>query len=223
MSEWWTYRPSDFLMFAPRTYWRLFELHTEAWWPAQAIVSVLAALLLVGLWRRHGPTLRVGVFAAAVAWVFVAWAFLWQRYAPINWAASGFAWGFVVQGLGLLALSSRSAVHATPSRERRAGGLALLLWALVAHPALGLLFGRPWAQAEVIGLAPDPTAIATLGLLLCVSGEPRALQGVLVAGALAWLTVSAATLATMGSAQAAVPVVAALLAGAALWRARSPQ
>jgi len=223
MSEWWTYRPSDFLMFAPRTYWRLFELHNEAWWPAQALVSVLTALLLVGLWRRHGPTLRLGVFAVAVAWVFVAWAFLWQRYAPINWAASGFAWGFVVQGLGLLALSSRSAVDATPSRERRAGGLALLLWALVAHPALGLLFGRPWAQAEVIGLAPDPTAIATLGLLLCVSGGPRALQGVLVAGALAWLTVSAATLATMGSAQAAVPVAAALLAGAALWRARSPQ
>ena len=25
MSEWWTYRPSDFLLFAPRTYYRLFE------------------------------------------------------------------------------------------------------------------------------------------------------------------------------------------------------
>ena len=27
MSEWWTYRISDFLMFAPATYWRLVELH----------------------------------------------------------------------------------------------------------------------------------------------------------------------------------------------------
>ena len=27
MSEWWTYRLSDFLMFSPRTYHRLFELH----------------------------------------------------------------------------------------------------------------------------------------------------------------------------------------------------
>ena len=27
MSEWWTYRPSDFLLFSARTYWRLFELH----------------------------------------------------------------------------------------------------------------------------------------------------------------------------------------------------
>lgn len=158
-----------------------------------------------------------------MAWAFVAWAFLWQRYAPINWAASGFAWGFAAQALGLLALSSRSALHATPSRGRRAGGLALLLWALLAHPALGLLFGRPWSQAEVIGLAPDPTAIATLGLMLCVGGGPRVWQGLLVAGAMAWLAVSVATLATMGSAQAAVPAAAALLAGAALWRGRAAQ
>ena len=43
MSEWWTYRPADFLMFAPRTYWRLFELHNAAWWPAPPL------LLLAGL------------------------------------------------------------------------------------------------------------------------------------------------------------------------------
>jgi len=35
MSEWWTYRPEDFLLFSPRVYWRLFELHNEALWPAQ--------------------------------------------------------------------------------------------------------------------------------------------------------------------------------------------
>ena len=29
MQEWWTYRPADFLLFSPRTYWRLFELATR--------------------------------------------------------------------------------------------------------------------------------------------------------------------------------------------------
>ena len=33
MSEWWTYRPSDFLLFAPRTYYRLFELYNAEIWP----------------------------------------------------------------------------------------------------------------------------------------------------------------------------------------------
>jgi hypothetical protein len=51
MSEWWTYRPHDFLLFAPRTYYRLFDLYNEAVWPlhiaAAAIgLAVLALLLL---------------------------------------------------------------------------------------------------------------------------------------------------------------------------------
>ena len=51
MSEWWTYRPSDLLMFAPRTYWRLFELHNESLWPMQVLTALLAfafALYIVG-------------------------------------------------------------------------------------------------------------------------------------------------------------------------------
>jgi hypothetical protein len=30
MSEWWTYTLSDFLLFSPRVYYRLFELHNRA-------------------------------------------------------------------------------------------------------------------------------------------------------------------------------------------------
>jgi hypothetical protein len=55
MSEWWTYRPGDFLMFAPRTYWRLFELHNQAAGPA---LWLLPAAGFVGLWllsRPHPP------------------------------------------------------------------------------------------------------------------------------------------------------------------------
>ena len=42
MSEWWSYRPADFLMFSPRIYWRLFASINEAFWPAQpALLAVL--------------------------------------------------------------------------------------------------------------------------------------------------------------------------------------
>ena len=30
MQEWWSYRPGDFLLFSPRTYWRLFQLANES-------------------------------------------------------------------------------------------------------------------------------------------------------------------------------------------------
>ena len=37
MSEWWTYHLSDFLLFAPRTYYRLFELYNAAIWPGAEV------------------------------------------------------------------------------------------------------------------------------------------------------------------------------------------
>ena len=89
MSEWWTYRPADFLMFAPRTYWRLFELHNQAWWPVQLLAVLLGLAIAVGLWRGTAFAPRFATGVLALCCLFVAWAFVWQRYAGINWAAAG--------------------------------------------------------------------------------------------------------------------------------------
>jgi len=224
MSEWWTYRPEDFLMFAPPTYWRLFELHNQAWWPAQLLAVSAGLAIAVGLWRCKPAALRWATGALALTFAFVAWAFLWQRYAAINWAAVGFAWAFGAQAVGLLVMGTQPSLVLTAGRARRQVGLGLLLWAVLVHPWLALAVGRPWVQAEVFGLAPDPTAIAVLGVLLCADAGKRALRlllGVLRAGALAWCAVSAATLATMGSAQAWVMLGVMVLAIAGLVLDRS--
>ena len=88
MSEWWTYRPEDFLLFAPRVYWRLFELHNAAVWPLQIPALLLGATILVGLVRPRPWSGRITAGVLAAAWAFVAWTFLWHRYATINWAAA---------------------------------------------------------------------------------------------------------------------------------------
>ncbi|MDP1685747.1 DUF6064 family protein [Hydrogenophaga sp.] len=219
MSEWWTYRPEDFLMFAPRTYWRLFELHNQAWWPAQVLAVLAGLVIVVGLWRGRTAVLRIAPVVLALCGAFVGWAFLWQRYAEINWAAAGFAWAFGAQAIGLLVLAARSSLVLAAGRVRRRVGLGLMLWAVLVHPLLVLAMGRPWVQAEVFGLAPDPTAMAMLGALLCADAGTRTtrlLLGVSRAGALAWCSVSAATLATMGSAQGWVMLGAVVVAAAAL-------
>ena len=231
MSEWWTYRPSDFLMFAPRTWWRLFELHNAALWPAQPLLVLAGLAWLAWLQRRWSspdPTpLRVGAAALAAAWAFVGWAFMLERYAPINWVACGFAALFVAQAVGLAVLVATAGLQTAQSRVSRRLGAALVAWALLAHPMLAPLSGRPWSQAEVFGLAPDPTAIATLGLLLCADAQRRParwLLRALWAVALAWCVLSAATLWTLGSAQGWVPLLAAALAVAAARIGRaSPQ
>jgi hypothetical protein len=83
------------------------------------------------------------------------------------------------------------------------------------------LGGRPWTQAEVFGLAPDPTVIGTLGWLLVQQGRSAASRAVLRSlwiVPLLWCAITAATLGTMGSAQALSPLAAAVLALAAARR-----
>ncbi|MBS1177288.1 MAG: putative rane protein [Proteobacteria bacterium] len=227
MSEGWTdwlsYRPSDFLMFSPRIYWRLFESLNLAFWPLQAGI-VLAGLAWLGwVWRDGGTpgrsAARSALSALALGWALTGWAFLWHRLAPIHWLAGYIAPLFLLQAAALLALAVHGAVQGHHDRLRRVAGLALLLWALLLHPLLAGLSGRPWTQAEFGGLAADPTVIATLGLLLLLRG-PRGPMRALWALPLAWCMLSAATLWTMGSAQGWVPCAVLLLAGLAARRGR---
>jgi len=224
MSEWWSYRPSDLLMFAPRTYWRLFELHNESLWPTQVLTALLAIFLAVALWTGRMGAVRAGMALLAACWVLVAWTFLWQRYAPINTAAGTFAMGFALQAVALIALSLAGRLRVASDATRRRTGQALLAWAVLLHPCLPAFAARPWSQAEFFGLAPDPTAIGTLGVLLCITSSHRAVRGLLAATwgvALIWCAISAATLWTMGAAQGWVPAFCAGLA-AVVMATRAP-
>jgi hypothetical protein len=102
MSEWWTYRLSDLLLFSPRTYYRLFELYNAAIWPAQ-VVAITVGLAVLALGRRPGGA-RGRWIAALLAgcWLWVAIAFHANRYATINTAAVDFAWGFAFEGALLI-------------------------------------------------------------------------------------------------------------------------
>lgn len=210
MSEWWTYRPSDFLLFSPRVYWRMFELHNEALWPLHiATLAAGLAIALLALRRSHGLGSWATLMLAGL-WAFVGWSFLWSRYAGINWAAAYVAPAFWLQAL-LFAAGGATGGLAFGRRDAAARlGLLLAAAGLVAYPLLPPLFGRPWTSAEVFGIAPDPTAIVTLGLLLAAGGRMAAL---LFPVPVLWLLLSGLTLHTLGDAQAWAPLSAA---GAAL-------
>ena len=208
MSEWWTYRLADLLMFSPRTYYRLFELYNADLWPGQ-VVAILVGLVILACARWPGAAgPRIAAAMLAACWLWVAWAFFAQRYASINWAARYFGVGFTIEALLLFwfgVIRGRLVLRPMPGS---AASMGLYTLAVCAYPLLVLANGRTWLHMEVFALAPDPTAVATLGLLAAASRIPW----MLLAIPLLWCAISGATLFTMAAPDAWVVPAAAVLA-----------
>jgi len=220
VSEWWTYTLSDFLLFSPRTYYRLFELYNADIWPAQ-IVTLALGVVAVGLLRHpHAAQGRIVAAILAGCWLWVAWAFHWRHYATINWAATHFAGAFALEALFLIVIGvvrNDLSFGSTSSASHRVG-FGLVLFALAMQPLVGPLVGRGWMQVETFGAAPDPTAVATLGFLLAARGRAAWMAWLIP---ILWCALSGAVLWTMDSPDAFVVPAAALLAVAVAWRAKS--
>lgn len=221
MSEWWTYTLSDFLLFSPRVYYRLFELHNQAVWPAQLLTAAAGLAILVLLLRPIRARERIIPALLGALWIYVAWSFFFERYATINWAAVYVAAAFALQGL--LLIGAGASGHLTFAGGRSLpdfAGVALFALALGGYPLIAPTLGRPWAAAEVFGIAPDPTAVATLAVLALAQGRPRWLLMIIPC---LWCAVTGATLWTMESPEYLVAPLGALVAvGVALLR-RSQQ
>lgn len=175
MPEWWTYSLSDLVMYTRETYYRLFELYNVAVWPVQILTIGAGVAIWVLLGRPDARRGRLIASVLSACWVWVAIAFLAKRYATINWAADDFAWAFGAEAALLLwtgVVRGRLVFDREAGRAAR-GGAAIFLFALGVQPLIGFLSGRGPRQLEFFGVAPDPTAVATLGVALTAAGRTR--------------------------------------------------
>ena len=133
---------------------------------AAAVALALAATVLAVRPRPGGDRAITGILA--LGWLWAGAVFHNDYFAPLNFAAPIYAAGFVLQsalllltGVGLKKLQFRPAAD-----MQTVTGLGIAALALIGNPVLGWLAGWPVAQTQVVGLAPNPTAMLTLGLLL---------------------------------------------------------
>lgn len=209
MPDWLTYRLSDFLLFSPRTYYRMFELYHAQIWPIHLMVLGSMAAIAVLLRRQEEWRDRAITGVLAVWWAWVAIAFHLQRYATINWAARYFAALFTIQALLLVWYGVvHGRLHFRLSREPAVYmAVGLIIFALVLEPSAGRIAGRAWRQVEIFGLTPDPTAIGTLAFLAL--STPRTPHTLVIIPA-AWCAIGGATLRALGSGEAWVVLFAGL-------------
>lgn len=212
MDEWWTYSLEDFLLFSPRVYVRQFELQNGALWPLH-VATVSIGLWLARTVLRPGPnTLRLAFLALAAAWLFVGLTFF-PRYDTINWAA-GYAIPLVLGEAALLAgLAAFARPTASADATTRYAALILVSYAVLIHPLTAWVAGKPWQAGEVFVIAPDPSAFATLGIVLVTRGWWTILVAV---PPLLWCLFSGVTLRAMNDPSAWIPWGVALFTLAAL-------
>jgi hypothetical protein len=224
--------PARLLSFSPEAYAALFEAYNRAVWPVPIAAAALGLMALGLAWR---PVPGGGRWIGAVLAAFWAWNGILYHgvfFAEINFLAPAFGGLFVLQALLLGWTAARGRIpargikHCAPTgaggvlvfrfRPDLAGrtGLALALAALAGYPLLGLLAGHDLARQALFGIAPAPTVVFTLGLLLAAEG--RAARP-LLAVPLLWALVGGLLAGVLGAPEDLLLLLAAFAAGGAIW------
>ncbi|MFP3921236.1 MAG: DUF6064 family protein [Dichotomicrobium sp.] len=161
------------LPFTSEQFFAVFAAYNAAIWPAQIIAYALGVAAVISLLVRwkHAAAFALGVLAVLWAWNGVAYHF--YHFAVINIAAYLFSALFLAQA-GLLAAAAfpgeRIRVEA-PRVGYAVAAWALMLYALVIYELLGHLAGHGSLEGPLFGVAPCPTTIFTIAVLLLLRGN----------------------------------------------------
>lgn len=195
IDDWRSYRLEDFIPFTPEVYFRLIERVNETWWPVQLLALALGLAALILAVRGNA---RWALALLAPAWAFSGIVFHLHYYAEINVAATWFGYLFIAQAVLLLALAAtmgKPDPSSHPGRWRTVTGVAITVVGLLPSSLVSLARSENWSQSEFFALHPDPTALATIGLvILCLRGLKTGLAALIP---IAWAAISILTLIAM--------------------------
>jgi len=191
MTEWLSYRPEDFILFSADAYYALFKNLNQELWPAH-IVAIAGSIFIVAMFTCAKPGIRRTIYLfLAAAWFVCGWYFHQQYYQTLNVGAVYFYYAFALQSaLLLIPVFYPASLSPNYSSLRNLTGMVLIYIALFAYPFILLLFGRPIFGVELAGIAPDPTVLVTIGLLLVSKGK---LLWVLLPVPVLWILMSSTT------------------------------
>ncbi len=171
----------------------LYAQMNVALWPLQlvALAGALAMLWLAVVQRQRG--VRVTGALLVAAWLCCGLVFHLDYFAGLSFTAPVYGGLFLAQAavLAWSVVLHGGAAFGPPSGVAGWTGVAAIAYALVFLPLIAV-FGEGLATARVFALAPGPTAVFTLGILLMSRSRVPLLPlclplaWTLIAGATAW-------------------------------------
>lgn len=208
MSNSLSYSLQDFIPFTAEIYFRLLERMNEAFWPLHLVTLVLG---LVTVWLALKYRTRLTCLLIVPVWAFIAVAFFSRLYAELSWVGGYIAFSFLAQAMLLLLITLTGiGLDSKPRSSLSAAiGILIALTGLIGLPITGFLTGGSWAQVEVFGIHPDPTAMTTLGLVvIMLRGWGMWLTSLIPT---VWLLFSGLTLWGLGAVAASLLILVALV------------
>jgi len=194
MGDWSSYNLSDFILFSEAIYYRQFELYNQAIWPLHIVAILFVLFVLYALFKRPVWAGRLIAGVLIVSWVWVAVVFLYRWFYQIHVVANWYAFSFIMQAvlIGWFGFIKNGFNGAVTNRLRINIGSGLLFFSILFYPFIAWISDRSWLQFEMFALAPDPTALATIALLILLKAPV-----VLYVIPALWMLVSSITLSVM--------------------------
>jgi hypothetical protein len=156
------------LPFSPQQFLSVFVNYNNAIWPAQVGAYLLGCWIIVLLLWKASRADRITAGILAIMWLWTGIAYHGVFFSAINKAAYLFAMLFVIQGAYLL----YSGVYHDHLRfGLRSGptawvGAALVIYAAILYPLIGISTGHAYPEMPVFGVTPCPVTIFTFGMFL---------------------------------------------------------
>jgi hypothetical protein len=163
------------LPFTRPEFLQIFADYNTAIWPLQIVAWALGFFAAACLLARPGWADRAVATTLGFFWLIMAVGYQVSFFSAINPAAYVFGALFLLVALAFLIEGTvRNRLHFTETRGPR-GSLAAgtMIYALLIYPLLGLVLTHPYPQTPLFGVAPCPTTIFTLGILMLLDYPHR--------------------------------------------------
>lgn len=208
------------LPFTREQFFDIFAAYNAAVWPAQWIAYGIGAIALAGALRASALASRILSACLAVMWLWTGAVYHGLFFASINGAACLFAGLFVLQGIAFVAAGVIGERLSFAARRGAWGaiGWALIVYAGLLYPLIGLAAGHASERLPMFGITPCPVTIFTAGLLLLA--RPPLPAALVVIPAL-WSLIGGSAALLLGVPQDGMLPVAGVLLVASLWRTRA--
>lgn len=162
------------LPFTRAEFFEVFAAYNAVTWPAAIAAYPLAFAALLLAWCGAARSGRLVGFILALMWAWVGLVYHGVYFSQINPIAYAFVAIFVVQALlfAIHAVRSGGFQFTRRSRWRAIVAAAMVVYAMLAYPLIGLLSGERLAELPLFGVAPCPLLIFTFALMILAARVP---------------------------------------------------